>query len=84
MKPPNPYSIALLAGRAALAAQWFATLGFTMPYGVNVADFILDVASGARLCSYPLCADAHAFAGLKVQVSCYLLPLTVRLQSYEF
>ena len=37
------------AGRAALAAQWFATLGFTMPYGVNVADFILDVASGALL-----------------------------------
>ena len=37
----------MAAGRAALAAQWFSTLGFTMPYGVNVADYILDVASGA-------------------------------------
>ena len=27
--------------------QWFNTLGFSMPYGVNMADFILDVASGA-------------------------------------
>ena len=39
------------AGRAALAAQWFRTLGFCMPYGVNLADFILDVASGGRLMS---------------------------------
>jgi len=35
------------AGQANLAAHWFHTLGFTCPYGVNVADFILDVASGA-------------------------------------
>lgn len=35
------------SGHAALAAEWFKTLGFTMPYGVNMADFILDVASGA-------------------------------------
>ena len=35
------------AGQAALAAQWFAALGFTMPYGVNTSDHILDVASGS-------------------------------------
>ena len=38
---------AYAAGRASLAAHWFHTLGFTCPYGVNVADFILDVSSGA-------------------------------------
>lgn len=35
------------AGSANLAAEWFKNLGFVMPYGVNMADFILDVASGA-------------------------------------
>ncbi|KAK9826122.1 hypothetical protein WJX81_005488 [Elliptochloris bilobata] len=34
-------------GAATMAADWFHALGFTMPYGVNVADFILDLASGA-------------------------------------
>ncbi|CAL5220454.1 g2473 [Coccomyxa viridis] len=38
---------AMYYGRANLAAHWFHTLGFTCPYGVNVADFILDVSSGA-------------------------------------
>jgi hypothetical protein len=26
--------------------SWFGTLGFAMPYGVNVADFLLDLAQG--------------------------------------
>lgn len=37
---------AIYYGRAALATDWFHRLGFTMPYGVNAADFLLDVASG--------------------------------------
>ncbi len=32
-----------------MAADWFHKLGFTLPYGTNVADFILDLASGAIL-----------------------------------
>lgn len=27
-------------------AEWYSKLGYTMPYGVNMADFILDLASG--------------------------------------
>ena len=37
---------AIYYGRAGLATDWFHRLGFTMPYGVNAADFLLDVASG--------------------------------------
>ena len=37
---------AIYYGRAPLAADWFARLGYRMPYGVNAADFLLDVASG--------------------------------------
>ena len=37
---------AIYYGRAGLAADWFARLGYRMPYGVNAADFLLDVASG--------------------------------------
>ena len=29
-----------------LATDWFPRLGYRMPYGVNAADFLLDVASG--------------------------------------
>jgi ABC-type multidrug transport system ATPase subunit len=36
-------------GKAHMAADWFHKLGFTLPYGTNVADFILDLASGAIL-----------------------------------
>ena len=32
-----------------MAADWFHKLGYTLPYGTNVADFILDLASGAIL-----------------------------------
>lgn len=35
--------------QALMAADWFHKLGFTLPYGTNVADFILDLASGAVL-----------------------------------
>ena len=33
-------------GSSAAVVPWFATLGFAMPYGVNVADFLLDLAQG--------------------------------------
>lgn len=42
-----------------MAAKWFHTLGFTCPYGVNVADYILDVASGT-VTSSKLDPDAAA------------------------
>ena len=32
-------------GRAAETVQWFAKLGYTLPYQVNTADFILDLSS---------------------------------------
>lgn len=34
------------AGQADKVADWYNSLGFVMPYGVNAADFILDLASG--------------------------------------
>ena len=30
-----------------MAADWFHQLGYTLPYGINVSDFILDLASGS-------------------------------------
>lgn len=36
----------MYSGRASEAATWFGHLGCTLPYGVNVADFVLDLASG--------------------------------------
>jgi hypothetical protein len=33
-------------GVFAQVVSWFGTLGFAMPYGVNVADFLLDLAQG--------------------------------------
>jgi hypothetical protein len=36
----------VLSAQASQAAEWFYHVGYTMPYGVNVADFILDLASG--------------------------------------
>ena len=35
--------------QAHMAADWFHKLGYMLPYGTNVADFILDLASGAIL-----------------------------------
>ena len=36
---------ALYYGRAQLADEYFDRLGYQLPYRVNVADFILDLAS---------------------------------------
>ena len=33
-------------GDAKAVAEWYGKLGYTMPYGINAADFILDLASG--------------------------------------
>ncbi len=33
-------------GQAAHAVEFFGGLGYQMPYGVNAADFLLDLASG--------------------------------------
>jgi hypothetical protein len=33
-------------GKASKAAPWFDRLGFPCPFGVNIADWILDLASG--------------------------------------
>ena len=33
-------------GRAQEVVPWFGALGFALPYGVNVADFLLDLAQG--------------------------------------
>ncbi len=38
-----------------MAADWFHRLGYTLPYGTNVADFILDLAS-ATVASPKRCA----------------------------
>ena len=37
---------ALYYGRAQLADDYFEKMGYHLPYRVNVADFILDLASG--------------------------------------
>ena len=36
---------AMYYGRASETVEWFAKLGYTLPYRINVADFILDLAS---------------------------------------
>jgi hypothetical protein len=33
-------------GKGSEAAGWFERLGFACPFGVNIADWILDLASG--------------------------------------
>jgi hypothetical protein len=35
----------LYHGKASHAVDWFDQLGYTLPYRVNAADFILDLAS---------------------------------------
>ena len=37
---------ALYYGRAQMADDYFQKMGYNLPYRVNVADFILDLASG--------------------------------------
>ncbi|GLI64949.1 hypothetical protein VaNZ11_008354, partial [Volvox africanus] len=36
----------MYSGDANLAADWFGHFGFALPYGVSLADFILDCATG--------------------------------------
>ena len=36
----------MYSGRADQVHEWFAHLGCALPFGVNVADFILDLANG--------------------------------------
>ena len=36
---------AMYYGRASETVDWFAKLGYTLPYRINAADFILDLAS---------------------------------------
>ena len=49
-----------------MVADWFHKLGFTLPYGTNVADFILDLASGAILtgerCANPCCGPTASLS----------------------
>jgi hypothetical protein len=33
-------------GSAEQAVDWFDLMGYTLPYRVNAADFLLDLASG--------------------------------------
>lgn len=37
---------AIYYGEAQAAAAWFERVGYKLPYGINVADFLLDLASG--------------------------------------
>lgn len=37
---------AIYYGDAQLATEWFHKMGYTIPYLINAADFILDLASG--------------------------------------
>jgi hypothetical protein len=37
---------AMYSGRADLVHLWFEVLGCKLPYGMNVADYILDLANG--------------------------------------
>jgi hypothetical protein len=41
-----PYISYSSSGEGQKAAEWFEKLGYKMPYGINTADFILDLASG--------------------------------------
>lgn len=48
---------ALYYGRGNLADEYFDKLGYTLPYRVNVADFILDLSSAdvyteSRYCTF--------------------------------
>ena len=48
---------AMYYGRASEAVDWFSKMGYQLPYGINTADFILDLASAdvstALLCAKP-------------------------------
>ena len=46
-------------GRAAETVQWFTKLGYTLPYQVNTADFILDLSSADVSTEKRCCAPAQ-------------------------
>ncbi|GLC73199.1 hypothetical protein PLESTF_001346200 [Pleodorina starrii] len=52
----------MYCGDANMAAEWFAHFGFGLPYGVSLADFILDCATGEVVASQA--AADRAAAGL--------------------
>lgn len=55
-------------------SEWFGNLGCKMPYGVNVADFILDLASGEFEDSRPMLGVMGADRKAKlIEVSLLLL-----------
>lgn len=51
-------------GKGSEAAGWFDRLGFACPFGVNIADWILDLASG-EVAGVKKCAPALAAAGAR-------------------
>lgn len=44
--PPIPPLSNCSYGQASAAAAWFGSLGYSLPFGCSLADFILDLASG--------------------------------------
>lgn len=40
-------------GKGSEAAHWFDRLGFACPFGTNIADWILDLASGEVAGKHP-------------------------------
>ena len=50
-------------GRAQEVVPWFSALGFAMPYGVNVADFLLDLAQGEVVGLLPPAVDGSSSSG---------------------
>ncbi|KAG2493515.1 hypothetical protein HYH03_008330 [Edaphochlamys debaryana] len=52
----------MYCGDANLAAEWFGHFGFGLPYGVSLADFILDCAAGEVVASQAAADEAAAAA----------------------
>ena len=77
--------------QALMAADWFHRLGYTLPYGTNIADFISDLASAtihsAKRCAFTVkrrvdgCID-HINMSTIVDV-CRKPPLTCAHSSTE-
>ena len=63
-------------GAAKLALDWFAHLKYPCPYGVNIADFMLDLANGDMeaegrcVRKAPFHSGVNVLSGLMV-LSCY-------------
>jgi len=52
---PSAPCVALCSadGKGGEAAHWFDRLGFACPFGTNIADWILDLASGEVAGKHP-------------------------------